>query len=122
MRTKAKMRTKAGMRTKKETAKTKPVVKRRNPPQSLATAPLGECFWVNQGPILKDLRELRDALASGISDQQLAYHVAKGKNDFADWIAEVLGDAECAKALRRLRTRKAMVRVLETRLSRYQLD
>ena len=82
----------------------------------LADAPLDKCFWVNCGPILKNLRELREALADSISDEQFAYHVARDRNDFAVWVEEVLGDATCAKALRRARTRQASLRAVAARL------
>ena len=82
----------------------------------LADAPPDKCFWVNCGPILKNLRELREALADSISDEQFAYHVARDRNDFAVWVEEVLGDATCAKALRRARTRQAALRAVAARL------
>jgi len=82
----------------------------------LADAPPDKCFWVNCGPILKNLRELREARADSISDEQFAYHVARDRNDFAVWVEEVLGDATCAKALRRARTRQAALRAVAARL------
>jgi len=33
-----------------------------------------------------------------------AHHVTKEKNDFADWVEQVLEDAECAAAMRGRRT------------------
>jgi hypothetical protein len=82
----------------------------------LADAPPDKCFWVHCGPILKNLRELREALVDSISDEQFAYHVARERNDFAVWVEEVLGDATCAKALRRARTRRAALRAVAARL------
>lgn len=82
----------------------------------LADAPPDKCFWVNGGPILKNLRDLRDALAQSVSDEQFAYHVGGERNDFALWVEEVLSDATCAKALRRARTRQAAVKAVAARL------
>jgi hypothetical protein len=84
----------------------------------LAQAPPDKCFWVNYGPILKDLRDLRDALNGGMSDIQFAHHVGAGKNDFAAWVEQVLGDAACAAALRKARTPAAALRAVDARLRR----
>jgi len=39
------------------------------------------CFWVNNGAVLKNLIELRDALNT-MSDETFAHHVSAEKNDF----------------------------------------
>ncbi len=85
----------------------------------LVEAPAGNAFWVNFGPIVNNLRGLRDALAGGITDRQFAHHVSGSRNDFAAWVEEVLCDAPCATALRRAKTREAAVRAVETSLKRY---
>jgi hypothetical protein len=87
-------------------------------PRALVEAPPERRFWVNYGPVLKDLRELRDALQS-LSDAQFSHHVGAGKNDFADWVEAVLDDAACAKALRRAKTRPAALRAVEASLISY---
>ena len=88
------------------------------PPAPL-DAPPEKCFWVNHGPVLKNLGELRDALAQHISDAQFAHHVGAGRNDFADWVEGVLEEAACAKALRRAKTREAALRAVESSLAAY---
>lgn len=87
-------------------------------PRALVDAPPDRCFWVNFGPVLKNLRELRDALHS-ISDEQFAHHVAADRNDFASWVEAVLDDAACAKALRRAKTRHAALQAVEASLTAY---
>ena len=100
-------------------ASAKPSASRRlKASASLTQAPADKCFWVNHGPVLKDLRELRDALVSGISEEQFAFHAGAGKNDFATWVDHVLGDAKCAVSLRRARTRAAAARAVERALAR----
>ena len=88
-------------------------------PPALADAPPEQCFWVNHGPVLKNLGELRDALAHHISEAQFAHHVGAGRNDFADWVGAVLEDAACAKALRRAKTRLGALRAVESGLAAY---
>lgn len=85
----------------------------------MVDAPPEKCFWVNFGPVLKNLRDLRDALARGISDAQFAHHVGPGRNDFASWAEIVLDDAACAKALRHAKTRRAALRAVEASLVIY---
>jgi hypothetical protein len=74
---------------------------------------------VNHGPVLKNLGELRDVLAHHMSEAQFAHHVGAGRNDFADWVEAVLLDAACAAALRRVKTRQAALRAVESSLAAY---
>jgi hypothetical protein len=88
-------------------------------PRALVEAPPEKRFWVNCGPILKDLRELGNALAHNVSDAQFDYHVNASRNDFANWVEAVLEDAACSKALQRAKSRLAALRVVKTHLRRY---
>jgi len=85
--------------------------------EHLAKAPPDKAFWVVDGPVLTDLQQLRDALAREISEEQFVYHVTEGKNDFARWVEEVLGDRECASALREAHNRNEALLATETRLA-----
>src|ERR1043166_6334845 len=91
---------------------------RRTPPtaDALVEAPAEKCFWVNFGPVLKDLRDLRDALRGGISEEQFAHHVGPGKNDFAAWVEEVPAAPACAQALRKVRPRRGALRAAQAYL------
>jgi len=93
--------------------------KRETGPRALVDAPPDQCFWINHGPVVKNLRELRDALAQGLSDAQYAHHVGAGKNDFANWVEAVLDDAKCAQALRRAKTVRAALLAVEAQLRTY---
>ena len=85
-------------------------------PRPLVTAPPEKCFWVHYGPVLKDLRELRDAFERQISDAQFAHHVGPDRNDFADWVDHVLAEKTCARALRRAHSVADALRAVETAL------
>jgi len=78
------------------------------------------CFWVHYGPIVSDLKELRDALKKDISDEQFKHHVSKGKNDFALWTHDTLQDKSCSVALKRTHTKKGTIRALTGCLSKYK--
>lgn len=70
------------------------------------------CFWVNNGPILRNVLELRDALKS-MSEATFEHNVAKDRNDFAVWAESVLEDADLAKALKKSRTKSGVCRSLD---------
>ncbi len=57
-----------------------------------------QCFWVNNGPILKNIEELANTLP-GISDDIFQHHVNSEKNDFSNWIRDVVGDQKLANDL-----------------------
>jgi len=73
--------------------------------------PLDKAFWVHDGPVAMNLKELRSAIED-MSDEQFEYHTARNGNDFARWIRDVLGDIDCADALSDVASRKEVLRVL----------
>jgi hypothetical protein len=83
----------------------------------LVQAPPDKTFWVNGGPVLADLQQLRNALAGEISDEQFVYHVTDDKNDFAQWVEEVLGETQCAQALREAKSRTEALHATESTLA-----
>ena len=113
------------------TAAKKKVVKRvtaKKPKKRVATkqkpvlvcADGGSCFWVHDGPILKDLVELRDALAE-MSPETFSYHANKERNDFADWIESILGDKTLATSFRKSRKPNTARTLVVKRLRYYQV-
>lgn len=93
---------------------------RKSPNMSLLRAYGEQCFWVHEGPILCDLRELSNALRTGtISDAQWKHHTSHGKNDFAAWVDHVFCNPSLAKNLRGTKTRVAAATVLSTALKAY---
>lgn len=106
----------------KKTTSKKPAAKKSSPKTTakgkvLVCAKGKECFWTNDGQVLKDLLELRDALKK-MTDKVYTHHVTKEKNDFADWVEAVLKDVDCATALRKSKkpntARTVVVRHLRT--------
>ena len=86
----------------------------------LARAEGPQCFWVHDGSILADLVEFEQALES-MSADVFAHHTSKTRNDFADWVAYVLGDTELSEKLRAATTPKKARSVVVQRLKIYQL-
>lgn len=71
-------------------------------------APQEKCFWVHNGPIVKNLKELLAALKRMKKDT-FRHHVNKEKNDFSRWVNEVLGDKELADELKKTRSKRGFM-------------
>jgi hypothetical protein len=76
------------------------------------------CFWVNNGPILSSLMDLRRALKE-MSEEQFRHHVAKDKNDFAVWVGGVLCDERCSKQLHKVKNKEEALVVVEEAIKAY---
>ena len=55
-----------------------------------------QAFWINNGPIVKNVEDLHGAL-NDIDQNTFRHHVGSDHNDFHIWITEVVGDQELAK-------------------------
>jgi|GEM_PF-4824321 len=78
------------------------------------------CFWVNNGPILSDLKELHSALKGEITPEQFAHHTEGARNDFADWIEQTLYDKRCAEKVRKAKKQSAMTDKVRLCLKDYE--
>jgi len=74
-----------------------------------------QCFWVNNGPILKNLDELANALPD-ISDEAYQHHVNKERNDFSIWINDVVGDKKLSNDLLSSRSKESALKKIKSRL------
>jgi hypothetical protein len=88
--------------------------------KKLVCAKEDSCFWVNNGPILRDLVELEQAFGN-MSEKMFSHHVSGKRNDFADWVEVVLKDKDTAKALRKSKKPKTARSVVVRQLKLYQL-
>jgi hypothetical protein len=73
-------------------------------------------FWVNNGPVLRNIEELSKAIA-GMPKETFKHHVNTEKNDFAAWIREVVGDDTLANALKKVKTKQTAIKKLKQRLA-----
>ena len=81
----------------------------------LAKVPDEYMFRCQDGRILKDMKELEEALAT-MTDETYAFHANAEKNDFTNWVRDVIGDEKLAKDLgkatnRAQATKQATIRV-----------
>ena len=85
----------------------------------LADVPAEYVFYLNDGRILHNLIELRDIFNS-MSDELYAFHVNSEKNDFCNWVNDIIHDVILAKDLRKVKTREAAGKKISQRVSYLQ--
>ncbi len=85
----------------------------------LSNTPPEKAFWINNGPVLKNIIELANA-ARKLTPQQFTHHVNKAKNDFAKWAGEVVKDPELARKLRSIKTKEDLAEAVTERLKQLQ--
>ena len=82
----------------------------------LSDSPSEQCFWVNNGPVVKNLEELTSVLPQ-LSEDAFGHHVNKEKNDFSNWIKDIIGDKKLANDLLSSKTKESALKKLKDRLS-----
>lgn len=75
-----------------------------------------QSFWVNNGPVLRNLDELSNFI-QGMPDDAYSYHANKDKNDFSRWINEIIGDKKLANDLLSSKSKQSAARKLNSRLA-----
>lgn len=75
-----------------------------------------QCFWVNNGPILKGIQELANALPK-MSNETFRHHVDGERNDFSNWIMQVIGDKKLAEELAKSSSKGSALKKLKARLN-----
>ena len=83
----------------------------------LADASPEQCFWVNNGPIIKNLSEMANALAC-MKDKIFSHHVNKEKNDFGNWVRDVLKDEDLANDIARIKSKEKILKKVQSRISK----
>ena len=89
----------------------------QKPKRILVVAQNDQCFWLNGGSMIKDLNELKHALET-MSNDQFSHHVDSERNDFANWVHNVLDDTELSGKLKRCKTRISTLRSVSAHLTK----
>jgi hypothetical protein len=82
----------------------------------LGDVPDGKHFWCQDGRVVKNLKELENALNS-MSDGTFHHHLGGGRNDFGSWVRDVVGDNKLANDLSRAKSRIQTGKALAKRIS-----
>ncbi|MFH1053191.1 MAG: hypothetical protein V1740_02125 [Candidatus Woesearchaeota archaeon] len=80
-----------------------------------------KCFWINNGPVIRNIYELIIALKS-VKKETFSYHVSRDKNDFSEWVKEVLKDNELAKDLLKTTDRNKSIKKIKKRVSHIEKE
>ena len=82
----------------------------------LSDAAPEQCFWVNNGPILKNMEELANVLPQ-IGDETFRHHVNSDKNDFSSWVNDIIGDKKLANDLLSSKSKDSALKKIRSRLN-----
>lgn len=91
------------------------VARRQNFEKFLAEVPGEVSFWCNDGRNLKSLNELSEALVN-MAPETFLHHVTPERNDFHNWVKEVIGDKKLANDLKRAKSKEQASKMVLSRL------
>jgi hypothetical protein len=81
----------------------------------LADVPKEKVFYVFKGPTLKSMEQLSQFLDK-MSDEQFNHHRNDSKNDFYNWVLQVIGDKKLADDLTKAKTKAATSKKVKERV------
>ena len=93
----------------------KRLIKSSEARRALSRVPEGVSFWLCTNQKLSSLKELAVALR-GINDDVFRYHVNRDKNDFENWIRDIIQDKELAREISRIKTKETLNRKILERV------
>ncbi|MEM5835042.1 MAG: polysaccharide deacetylase family protein [Candidatus Aenigmatarchaeota archaeon] len=74
-----------------------------------------DVFWCHDGKVFKNLYELRDGLRN-MSNETYSYHANEEKNDFSNWVRDVIKDEKLANNLRKAKSKEEALQIVEKRI------
>lgn len=72
-------------------------------------------FWLHNNKAIRDLSELHTALLN-MDDATFSYHVNQEKNDFSNWISDILDEKKLALQLRNTLDKKETAYLIEKKI------
>lgn len=82
----------------------------------LADVPEEYVFRCGNGHILRNMKELANELKA-MPDEDYAFHANAEKNDFANWVRDIIKDAGLAKDLQRASNRLQAANAVASRVA-----
>jgi len=80
----------------------------------LADVPEEYIFRCCDGQILRNVKELRDSLNT-MKEETYVFHVNKEKNDFTNWVRDIIKDERLAKDLQKATNRAQAAKLVASR-------
>ncbi len=95
-----------------------PIVKisKEDAEKRLRNVPQEYSFYCHDGRVFLNLADLGTALAN-MAEDIFSYHANKEKNDFSNWVRDVIGDETLSRQLRQAKTPAQAKRVVEQRVA-----
>ncbi len=93
-----------------------PVIAKHDASKILADVASDQRFFSQDGSTYKNLAELAECLGH-MSPEVFSYHVNDTKNDFSNWIRDVLGDVTLANELSAVTTLNETARMTSQRVA-----
>ncbi|OGN96092.1 MAG: hypothetical protein A2Z77_09210 [Chloroflexi bacterium RBG_13_51_36] len=91
---------------------------KKGPEKPLVKVPAQYVFYCHDGGVFADLRELAEGLKA-MSDETFAYHSNLQKQDFSNWVRDVIGDEELANDLAKAGNRLQAAEYLVARIASF---
>ena len=82
----------------------------------LGDVPDDKWFWCQDGKVIKNLGELEVALGN-MSDETFRHHSGEDRNDFSNWVGDVVGDEKLARDLSKSKSRVQARKAIALRIS-----
>jgi len=81
----------------------------------LSDVPEEHNFWCNNGSVFKNLKELNNELKK-MDDNTHDHHVNTERNDFSNWIKDIVQDEKLANELTKKKNRKSTHKTVNNRI------
>lgn len=75
-----------------------------------------QCFWIHNGPIVRNLHELEKGIEH-MDNETFIYHVNNGRNDFANWVRDILKDNELADDMQKSMSKSKLSKKMRNRIT-----
>jgi hypothetical protein len=82
----------------------------------LGDVPQGKQFWCQDKQVLKNLPELGVALKH-MDEETFRHHSSKSRNDFSNWVRDVIGDEKLSRDLLKSATRAQAAKSVDDRVA-----
>ena len=92
-----------------------PRILREDAERLLARVPEEHVFRCCDGRVLRDMKELEEALTS-MTDETFAYHSNEAKRDFSNWVKDIIGDGKLARDLAKSQNRSQAAKSVAERI------
>ncbi len=82
----------------------------------LADVPEEYVFWSSNGHVLHNMKELGSELKT-MTNESYAFHANAEKNDFANWVKDIIKDEKLAKDLRMASNQAQAAKAVASRIT-----